>query len=108
MKANEEFASTNHGMECFSQHKFLRSFLRRRFEVKAVVASRNVSCFLRLANSTKTIANSTKQDRLVMRFKTSNGNKTFRYAEATLVVVVVVFSPLLGKELNVHEHFTCE
>ena len=44
-----------------------------------------------------------------MRFKTSNGNKTFRYAEATLVVVVVVvFSPLLGKELNVHEHFTCK
>ena len=75
-----------------------------------MVASRNVSCFLRLANSTKTIANSTKHDRLVMRFKTSNGNKTFRYAEATLVVVVVVvvFSPLLGKELNVHEHFTCE
>ena len=57
-------------------------------------------------------ANSTKHDRLVMRFKTSNWNKTFRYAEATLVVVVVVvvvvFSPLLGKELNVHEDITCK
>lgn len=55
-------------------------------------------------------ANSTKHDRLVMRFKTSHWNKTFRYAEATLVVVlvVVVFSPLLGKELNVHEDITCK
>ena len=56
-------------------------------------------------------ANSTKHDRLVMRFKTRNWNKTFRYAEATLVVVVVVvvvFSPLLGKELNVHEDITCK
>lgn len=52
-------------------------------------------------------ANSTKHDRLVMRFKTSNWNKTFRYAEATLVVVVV-FSPLLGKELNVREGITCK
>lgn len=52
-------------------------------------------------------ANSTKHDRLVTRFKTSNWNKTFRYAEATLVVVVV-FSPLLGKELNVHEDITCK
>lgn len=88
-------------------HKFLRSFLRLRYAVKAVVASRNVSCFLRLANSTKKKYCVHQHDRLVMRFKTSNWNKTFRYAEATLVVVVF-FSPLLGKELNVHEDITCK